>query len=562
VGTNPGTINANSMLEVESTNKGLLLPRLALTSTAAFAPLSAHVAGMAIYNTATVNDVTPGYYYNDGTKWVRIGTLSSSTNIYNSNGTLSGHRTLTQGSNVLTFSGTGNIILNSGNVGIGIAGPSAKLDVAASATSNESPIIRVFNSAPAATGNPAFINYKSHGQDVGGGSWYGGSIQNSSTVTDNNFEFRYGTGGAHVTALAMTPALNVGIGTRTPAAKLDVAGNMRIGTTASAASSDSILTINASTGLVNKRTVNSLATSVAASIPTLYSANGTLAGARTVTTAGFGLTFVSGAANKITYIATGRTGTEAEYGVAGGTNQGLTGTSAGDIFLKTYTSSRLFLGTKGTADIAFVTNDTERMRITSGGNVGIGISSPTTQLDVAGNVRLRTIPSGLITDSILTADANGNIRKISQNTASQSYKIIAQGDITNIDLPEGHIATVSNYNEVFTFGSALPSHFSGNVWTAPKTGRYKVKALLSANVTGGSGNNSAVADLWIGKNGQSQNTWAIGSATLNLRGTLIVERILTVNQGETLQAVMQMCLGCGPTNWTGSRQYLEIEYVE
>lgn len=65
----PGT---NALLELESNNKGLLLPRIALTGTANAAPLTAHTAGMTVYNTATAGDVTPGYYYNDGTKWVRI----------------------------------------------------------------------------------------------------------------------------------------------------------------------------------------------------------------------------------------------------------------------------------------------------------------------------------------------------------------------------------------------------------------------------------------------------------------------------------------------------------
>lgn len=70
IGDNPTTINANSVLEVESTSKGLLLPRLPLTQTTNPSPLNAHVAGMTVYNTATANDVTPGFYYNDGTKWV------------------------------------------------------------------------------------------------------------------------------------------------------------------------------------------------------------------------------------------------------------------------------------------------------------------------------------------------------------------------------------------------------------------------------------------------------------------------------------------------------------
>src|SRR5690554_3241164 len=76
VGDNPLIINENAVLDIESTNKGLLLPRLELTATDSFAPLTAHVEGITVYNTATAGAgetaVTPGYYYNDGTKWVRI----------------------------------------------------------------------------------------------------------------------------------------------------------------------------------------------------------------------------------------------------------------------------------------------------------------------------------------------------------------------------------------------------------------------------------------------------------------------------------------------------------
>lgn len=72
IGNNPVTINDNSLLELEHTSKGLLLPRLSLTATTNASPLSANIAGMVIYNTVTINDVTPGYYYNDGSKWVRL----------------------------------------------------------------------------------------------------------------------------------------------------------------------------------------------------------------------------------------------------------------------------------------------------------------------------------------------------------------------------------------------------------------------------------------------------------------------------------------------------------
>ena len=62
--------NPAAGFDVNFNSKGLLIPRVALTGTVNAAPLAAHVAGMLVYNTATVADVTPGFYYNNGTKWV------------------------------------------------------------------------------------------------------------------------------------------------------------------------------------------------------------------------------------------------------------------------------------------------------------------------------------------------------------------------------------------------------------------------------------------------------------------------------------------------------------
>ncbi|MFW0718348.1 hypothetical protein [Pedobacter sp. N23S346] len=63
--------NKDAILELESNDKGFLHVRIALVATINPAPLTAHVAGMMVYNTATSADVTPGIYYNDGTKWVK-----------------------------------------------------------------------------------------------------------------------------------------------------------------------------------------------------------------------------------------------------------------------------------------------------------------------------------------------------------------------------------------------------------------------------------------------------------------------------------------------------------
>ena len=78
IGNNPALLNSNSALEIESGNKGLLLPRLSLNSTTSTTPLNNFVKGMFVFNLATENDVTPGLYYSDGTKWLKVNTAEAS----------------------------------------------------------------------------------------------------------------------------------------------------------------------------------------------------------------------------------------------------------------------------------------------------------------------------------------------------------------------------------------------------------------------------------------------------------------------------------------------------
>ncbi len=75
IGDFPTQINAASLLELESSTQGVNFPKLALTSTAVAAPLAGgvHVAGMTVYNTNTLGDVTPGLYTNSGAAWVKLG---------------------------------------------------------------------------------------------------------------------------------------------------------------------------------------------------------------------------------------------------------------------------------------------------------------------------------------------------------------------------------------------------------------------------------------------------------------------------------------------------------
>ena len=114
IGNNPTVIGVSSLLELESTNKGLLLPRVALTVTTSFLPLlGPKVFGMTVYNTATVADVTPGIYVHNGRNWETLTDKDATA-------TVSGKvNTTTQilGSGIKTF--TSDLIVNGLTVGKG-----------------------------------------------------------------------------------------------------------------------------------------------------------------------------------------------------------------------------------------------------------------------------------------------------------------------------------------------------------------------------------------------------------------------------------------------------------
>ena len=110
VGIGTTSPNADALLDITSTTSGLLLPRLALSDTTNSSPLSTDVAGMIVYNTATTGDVTPGFYVNDGTDWVRFGNSS------NSGWALTGNAGTTAGVNFIGTTDTQNLIIKTDNV--------------------------------------------------------------------------------------------------------------------------------------------------------------------------------------------------------------------------------------------------------------------------------------------------------------------------------------------------------------------------------------------------------------------------------------------------------------
>ena len=125
--------STSSQLEVTATNKGILIPRIALTGTSdAVTIANGNVTSLLVYNTATASDVVPGFYYWNGSKWSQvlnkddISALDLTNDAFNNN-TVRGAVELNTKSDGTTLrdANTEFVIQDAGNVGVGTATPNA-----------------------------------------------------------------------------------------------------------------------------------------------------------------------------------------------------------------------------------------------------------------------------------------------------------------------------------------------------------------------------------------------------------------------------------------------------
>lgn len=89
--------NTSAGLDIDFTNKGLLVPRVALTSlTSSATPIASPATSLLVYNTYTPliipasNKHIPGYYYWNGTEWTRLFTTGDAWELKGNAGTIDG----------------------------------------------------------------------------------------------------------------------------------------------------------------------------------------------------------------------------------------------------------------------------------------------------------------------------------------------------------------------------------------------------------------------------------------------------------------------------------------
>ena len=506
------TPDPSAALDIVATDKGVLIPQVALTNTAVAAPITSPAQSLLVYNTnAVAGGIQPGYYFWKGTPGAWTPLVPATTNVLSSSG-----NTLTATVNGITSTAP---IINSNT----LLAPSGKLKSTVNGVASAEVDLNTFGKTYTAL-NPAVTNatvplaftgtqITAHSRSplwnvnqllgrnlattpapttgnvlqYNGTAWapaaattagWGLSGNDATTAqfigTTNDTPFIIKTGTTTTEKLRVTKDGFIGIGTTTPTAPLQF-GNT-IGRKVVLYDTKNNNHEYYGLGIANNIFVNQVNSS---------SANfGWFAGkSATESTELLRLT----GAGKLGIGATPSYMLDVKLNVAQGYASRMYNTEIAPepakIFSTYFRSNTdadalqgAWIGTQSSHGLALMTDDKPRLIITAGSNVGIGPDKdPTTQLDVQGTMRIRTLATGVAADQLVTTDTNGNLHKIAATTIGKIYTEIA-GVATGTDafvvnntantLQVNHATPVWNANQLRgkAISSTLPT-IDGQVLT-------------------------------------------------------------------------------------------------
>ena len=351
IGTNPGNKTASAVLELESTTKGFLLPRM---TAAQMGTIATPANGLAIYNT----DQSCVFIYRN-TTWVSL--CDSATNGLTKSGSVISLGGALTGPTTLTATATNTLGISGLQGGIGAVTDSIVTIDPASGVLRRRSIADVVNS--------------------GGTAWVlgGNTVTSTQTVgTNNAFDFGIETNGT--TRLTVTSAGDI---TQSGTGQVTFTGN--VDATSGLDVTGGVLTANAGSTLTGATNIN--ATGAGATNIGNVASTTSVTGATNINTTGASTTSIgnSGAAVNVA-------GTTSVTGATTINTTGANNTTIGNAASTTAVTGATNINTTGSATTV------------------IGNASATTTI-TGPNVNITGINGGASTDSLVTVNASGTLKK-------------------------------------------------------------------------------------------------------------------------------------------------------
>ncbi|UOX33542.1 hypothetical protein LXD69_16100 [Flavobacterium sediminilitoris] len=254
VGIGTTSPDVSSALDIKSNNSGLLIPRVNLLSSTDKTTISNPAISLLVYNTSTISDVTPGFYYWD-TVWKKMNNAAGA--IGTTSGWAFNGNTLTTGSEYLGTNNYHSLAFKINNSSFGRFHPNGGISIGRGSTSNDEHSIAIGTSANSSASNEAIAigrNSSASGyRSVALG--FNSSSSNNNSIALGNFSTAsgeqataIGTGatssGQNATAIGYQATASqansiilgnstssnnkIGIGTNSPDERLHVNGSIKI----------------------------------------------------------------------------------------------------------------------------------------------------------------------------------------------------------------------------------------------------------------------------------------------------------------------------------------------
>ncbi|MFA6285845.1 MAG: hypothetical protein WC661_00570 [Opitutaceae bacterium] len=383
-----------------------------------------------------------------------------------------------------------------GNVGVGTTTPTVKLDVVGNAkisgtlTVNGAPVIPATGGSFTGGVTIANDNTVSGGLTVGSGTAADGAnlrlLSNSSSpqwnVDNYSGTMRFFTESAPnvgaVVKATLTSGGNLGIGTSTPAERLDVAGNLKVTNTSGQTTTINGNTITGSAaGLtLNAGGVNQGVALNASGTGRIHASNGVPSASVSLLSSSIGITMTQNGNNGLYFYRDGYIMTSGAYAYGIRFTDGI---STGN-----YTFDWLVGGTS-----ALSVYNNRNVSFPSG-NVGIGTATPAEKLDVVGNAKI----SGTLTVGgvpVITSSGNGS--GLTSLNASQ----LTTGTVPTTALPSSVVQTTTA--QTLTNKTLTSATLSGATVIGGSSSSQQVLVDSTGNV--GVGTASPAAKLEV-KNGR------------------------------------------------------------